>query len=114
MLAPVGSSPVKVALVMFSEVEAMKSSAASISNLPGLSTREAAAIRPSGAPVVNENASPGAAIARVEVIPAAKRTIKVSFFIGVLVLVTGETLANSLPYSLLALVLLSARIAKQA
>ena len=80
-----------MALVITSEVLAMKSSALSISIFPALSGRDAAASRPSGEPVVNENASPGAAIARVEVMPAAKRTIKVSFFIGVVVLVTGET-----------------------
>ena len=52
----------KVALVMFSEVLAIKSSALSISILPALSGREAVAKRPSGVPVLNENASPGAAI----------------------------------------------------
>src|SRR5438874_8539743 len=52
-----GIRPVKVAWSMMVGVLRMKSSADSISILPGLSGRDAVAIKPSGLPVVKENAA---------------------------------------------------------
>jgi hypothetical protein len=60
----------------------MKSSALSISILPGLSVREPVAIRPSGEPVVNENK---AALVGAATKAAPKKINKISFFM------TGET-----------------------
>src|SRR5215471_8865675 len=53
--APVGMSPVKVALVMLVGVVMTKSSADSISIFPAEAGREAVAIRPSGSPVLKKN-----------------------------------------------------------
>ena len=80
----------------------IKSSAASISFPGGTSGRDAKPILPSGDPVEKENGV--LAIAGDAAIPAAKRTIKTSFFIGVGVLMTGESPGNSLPYSPLEMV----------
>src|SRR5579885_2491404 len=49
-----GSNPVKEAWLICVSAERMKSSADSISALPGLDGREAVAILPSGLPVLNE------------------------------------------------------------
>jgi hypothetical protein len=50
-----GKRPVNVALVRLVGEVSTKSSAASISNRPGVSVREAAAILPSGKPVLKVN-----------------------------------------------------------
>src|SRR6266481_6783532 len=90
--APAGSSPVKVLLVICVGELRMKLSALSISILPGLPGRDPVANLPSGEPVVKENES---APPRVAPTAEQKKTNRIKFFIGVVVLMSGESWQNS-------------------
>src|SRR5215467_6969471 len=59
---PEGTNPMIVALLMTVVSARMKSSAVSVSNLPGLAGREAAPSRPSGAPVVKKKVAAHAGV----------------------------------------------------
>ena len=54
-VVPPTSNPVKVALVIVAGAVVTKSSAVSVSSLPGLAVRERVAILPSGSPVLKKN-----------------------------------------------------------
>ena len=78
-VAPVGSSPTKVAWLIRVWFDTMKSSAVSVSTCPALGRRDKVPINPSGLPVLKKN---GAATAGPTITKPTTPRVAASFFIA--------------------------------